>query len=76
MPIHLRYHRAKSGNLGDLHSTVDISHPNIYLLCELEEHSQCILYTQLEPCPPTGHLNCDWLPINSFSVSTFCNVKI
>ena len=74
IPIHFRYHQAKSASMGQLRDLVHISHPSVHLLCDIEENSDCSLYTQLEPCPPDGYSTCDWLPINTFSVSIFDEV--
>ncbi|KAK3875516.1 hypothetical protein Pcinc_019614 [Petrolisthes cinctipes] len=70
VPIHLRYHRARSGESYSLEVEVKVPHPSIFLLCEDNAGGDtCSPLTQLEPCPPSGQQFCEFLPIHSFSTS-------
>lgn len=69
VPIHFRYHRARSGATYPLEVGIRLQHPAILLQCEDVGGDACRPLAQLEPCPPSGHDQCEWLPIHTFSTS-------
>ncbi|XP_042239664.1 phosphatidylinositol-glycan biosynthesis class X protein-like [Homarus americanus] len=69
VPIHLRYHRARSGESYSLEVPVRLQHPAVLVQCEDVGGDACRPLVQLEPCPPSGVQLCEWLPVNTFSTS-------
>lgn len=69
IPVHFRYHRARSGTSHPLEVGVRLPHPLIMLQCEDVGGDACRALAQLEPCPPSGRDQCEWLPVHTFSTS-------
>lgn len=69
VPVHFRYHRARSGMKYSLSVPVVLEHPQVFLMCEDITSEDCKQRTQLEPCPPSGFNMCEYLPIHSFSTT-------
>ncbi|KAK7077512.1 hypothetical protein SK128_027408 [Halocaridina rubra] len=69
VPVHFRYHRARSGTSHPLEVGVRLQHPAILLQCEDVGGDVCTPLAQLEPCPPSGYNQCEWLPVHTFSTS-------
>nr|XP_053650870.1 phosphatidylinositol-glycan biosynthesis class X protein-like [Cherax quadricarinatus]XP_053650871.1 phosphatidylinositol-glycan biosynthesis class X protein-like [Cherax quadricarinatus]XP_053650872.1 phosphatidylinositol-glycan biosynthesis class X protein-like [Cherax quadricarinatus] len=69
VPVHLRYHRARSGESYPLEVAVRLQHPAVFLQCEDIGGDACRPLVHLEPCPPNGVQQCEWLPVHTFSTS-------
>ncbi|XP_045624658.2 phosphatidylinositol-glycan biosynthesis class X protein [Procambarus clarkii] len=69
VPVHLRYHRARSGESYPLEVAVRLLHPAVLLQCDDVGGDACRPLVQLEPCPPDGVHQCEWLPVHTFSTS-------
>ncbi|XP_027227398.2 phosphatidylinositol-glycan biosynthesis class X protein [Penaeus vannamei] len=69
IPVHFRYHRARSGATYPLEVPVRLQHPAVFLQCEEAGGEICRPLLQLEPCPPSGPELCEWLPVHTFSTT-------
>ncbi|XP_071550370.1 phosphatidylinositol-glycan biosynthesis class X protein-like [Panulirus ornatus] len=69
VPVHLRYHRARSGESYPLEVGVRLQHPSVLIQCEDNGGDTCRPLLQLEPCPPSGLQQCEWLLVHTFSTS-------
>ncbi|KAB7501626.1 Phosphatidylinositol-glycan biosynthesis class X protein [Armadillidium nasatum] len=72
-----RTYALSQGSREKLEERIAFPHPSIYLFCETEIlDDACVPLAHLEPCPPSGVQQCDWIPINTFSTSDWVEARI